>query len=668
MKLPSLFLLIGVLSLGMLSSRAAVAAPTKAPGVAPRLVGDDDEALDSALGALKRAAGRNDLEKRLAALDTVVALGNPDALTPLLARLVTAATAAGKAEEALVDDQITLERKRVQLAELKLAMEQNASLAEKVQEFEKELKELEEKIAKTSARAELESPWRDALRSGLGTILKGLGTSKRRALTKDIWKSFEKGEDPASQLAASWLLADLGEDGTAARFARVMTKALDLRVKLKKELPELEEATHEWERKLQEETDKFGGFSQGTMASYEKVRGEAGAKNRELLVLERFARSLSTSAGLALSKEADAADGVATLLKLARKSAHQAQLLEAVVQSGRDEAKAALIAELASAKGDLYRRLLVDGLAKMGAKEEAEPWLLESGLAADSWLLRSHVIGALASLRSRAAVPRLIELLGTEEGRLRTELGDALTSLTGKDFHGNVTLWQRWWKDEGAGFEVPAVPPATGEEKALESVGLTFFGLKTESRRVLFVLDVSGSMDFAMKNYTSGPEGEKRITVAKRELLRALGGIPEGGTFNIVLYASDVWAWSDEPVVMDADARLEATEFVNKIRPNGGTNIYGAMKFGLNRSRGKAKKKARGAPKWTPPVYDTIFLLSDGVPSVGVSIAREDILDMVAEENSDLGIEINTIGLSTDQDAVLMRKLAEQSGGHYAAR
>jgi hypothetical protein len=636
--------------------------------VAPAFVGGDKEALEAALKVLKKASGRDQLDKRIAALDAVVALGDAAALDPLLARLVTAAGAAGKAEESLAEDQITLERKRVQLAELKLALEQNKDLEDTVKKFEKELEKLEKKMKRAAAKAELEAPWRDALRVGLGTILAGQGTSKRRGLTKDIWKTFEKGDDSTARLASAWLLADLGEAGTAARFARVMTSVLDDRVKLKKAMPELEAKVHEWERKLQEELDKLGGNTKGTAAGYNQVRSAAAAKNRELLVLERFARSLAASAGRALALEEDASEGVVTLLKLARKSAHQAELLEAVILSGRDEAKTALVDELAVAKGDLYKRLIVDGLARLGAKVEAEPWLLGEGLAAESWLLRSHVIDALATLRSRAAVPLFIELLTKEEGRLRTDVGAALVSLTGMDFHGNVTLWQRWWKDHEGDFEVPAVPPATGEEKALEAVGLTFFGLRTESQKVLFVLDVSGSMDFPMKNYTSGREGEKRITVAKRELLRALGGIPDGGTFNIVLYASDVWTWSDEPVVMDNDTRAEATEFVQKIRPNGGTNIYGAMKLALGRARGKTKKKSRGAPRWTPPVYDTVFLLSDGQPSVGVSIARNDILDMVAEENADLGVEINTIGLSTDQDAVLMRRLAEQSGGNYAAR
>ena len=31
-----------------------------------------------------------------------------------------------------------------------------------------------------------------------------------------------------------------------------------------------------------------------------------------------------------------------------------------------------------------------------------------------------------------------------------------------------------------------------------------------------------------------------------------------------------------------------------------------------------AQKKKKGAPRWIETAYDTIFLLSDGVPSMGV--------------------------------------------------
>jgi hypothetical protein len=117
---------------------------------------------------------------------------------------------------------------------------------------------------------------------------------------------------------------------------------------------------------------------------------------------------------------------------------------------------------------------------------------------------------------------------------------------------------------------------------------------------------------------------------------------------------------------MDADSRAEATAFVETIKPVGGTNIYGAMQHGLREARGAKKKK--GAPRWVEPAYDTIFLLSDGVPSMGISTERDGILTMVSEENADLGAVIHTIGLSSDQDAVLMRSLAERNGGTYAAR
>ena len=667
----SVLLSLALLAMGALGAPART---PSAPATAPYAAMDDDkDALEAALLALKRAAGREDLEKRLEALEAVVALGNADALDPLFERLVSAAAAADKAEADLADDQITLERKRVQLAELELALERNPELAQTVEQSKKELADIEKKIEKSSARAALDGPWRDALRAGIGRVLAAQGTSKQRALVKDIWKSFEKGSESNKRLASARVLADIGESETAVRFARVLLSVLDERVKLMKGLPELETRVHEWERKLQEELVQLGGNTKGMIDGYNQVRNEAAAYNRELLTLERFGGSLAAAAGLALSKDPAPASGIDALIKLARKSAYQAQLIDVLVASGRAECAAPMVAELGATKEDLYRRLLVDGLAALGARSEAEPWLLGEGLVADSWLLRSHSARALALLRSRAAVPVLIERLGLEEGRLRSDIGAALVLLTGQDFHGNLALWKRWLDENGATFEVPTEAPASSEAQALEAVGLTFFGLRTESQRVLFVLDVSGSMEFPMKNYSGEQgkgegEGEQRIVVAKRELLRALGGIPDGGVFNIVLYASDVWMWSNEPVVMDPNSRAEATAFVEKIKPVGGTNIYGAMKLGLERARGKDKRKLRGIPRWSPPTYDTIFLLSDGQPSVGLSIARDDILDMVAEENSDLGVQINTIGLSTDQDAVLMRRLAEQSGGTYAAR
>ena len=148
--------------------------------------------------------------------------------------------------------------------------------------------------------------------------------------------------------------------------------------------------------------------------------------------------------------------------------------------------------------------------------------------------------------------------------------------------------------------------------------------------------------------------------------MKALAGVKDGGTFNIVVYAADVWTWSEDPVVMGAMTREEATIFVEEITAIGGTNIWGCIEKGLDLSQGRKSKK--GLSKWVQPNYDTLFLLTDGQPSIGISINREEILDMVRERNEGLGLVINTIGLSSDQDAVLMRRLAEENNGTYAAR
>ncbi|MDF1800817.1 MAG: VWA domain-containing protein [Planctomycetota bacterium] len=652
-----------------------------APGAEPpaRVLPDDaSDALDAALKALKRAAGKDQLADRTSALDAVVALANEDALQDVLDRYAKARGLVLGSTKQLEEQHILLERRRVQLAELELAAERKKGLGPKVQEFRVEIEDLERSIGRLEERVALEGPWRDALRDGAASLLAAQGESKRRGLLKDLWKTVEKGKGEDERIASAELLAQVAIPSTAARIAKAMDDALDDGIKLRKGLPPLELKVNDWLRKVQDENRQLGGqVTQGTAAAYGAAQSEAAQLRRRITVTEEFGLELRSAAALALRLQAPETrpEEAADLIKMGAKSVHLLQFLGILRDSGVSEAADALAAQLDIDGESLHQAHLVNALADLAAGGAAPtqpfvPWLLEQGLAAESWHLRARSIAALATLKEVAAIPVLIELLETEQGRLRGDASEALLALTGQDFHGNVVLWRRWWADHAEGFVVPDEPPPSSDEKALEQVGLTFFGLRTESQKVLFVLDVSGSMEFPMVT-TSGTggargDGEQRMTVAKRELLKALGGIKEGGTFNLVLYASDVWTWADDPVEMDADSRAAVTEFVESIKPVGGTNIYGAMALGLKEARGSKKKK--GAPRWVEPAYDTIFLLSDGMPSMGVATDRDGILGMVTEENADLGIVIHTIGLSSDQDAVLMRSLAEQNHGTYAAR
>ena len=130
--------------------------------------------------------------------------------------------------------------------------------------------------------------------------------------------------------------------------------------------------------------------------------------------------------------------------------------------------------------------------------------------------------------------------------------------------------------------------------------------------------------------------------------------------YPVSVPASDVWTWQDNLVEMNDKMRVGVQDYVDDLEGSGGTNIYGAMKLALELAG------ADGGDKWSQPDIDTIFLLTDGRPSVGVTTDPDVIIDYVREQNASAGIVIHTIGLSGAQDAYLLSKLAEQNGGTYA--
>ena len=176
---------------------------------------------------------------------------------------------------------------------------------------------------------------------------------------------------------------------------------------------------------------------------------------------------------------------------------------------------------------------------------------------------------------------------------------------------------------------------------------VSFYGIRTQSRRILFCIDVSGSMNYPMDG--SGGTREKRIEKTRRELYRTLGDLPEGTRFNVVLFAARQVPWKRKLVPANVARREEAIAFLDAKEISGGTNIHGAVEFAL----------ASGA--------DTAFLLTDGEPSVGVIVDPALIVAESAARNRHGGLVIHTIGLAQDQNAELLVNLAHRSGGTYVA-
>ncbi|MGA0870936.1 MAG: HEAT repeat domain-containing protein, partial [Planctomycetota bacterium] len=158
-----------------------------------------------------------------------------------------------------------------------------------------------------------------------------------------------------------------------------------------------------------------------------------------------------------------------------------------------------------------WRAELLDGLRGSGSKDVASRALAFDLLAElqteevlkhayrdldhKNWRVRAAAIDACRRVRSVASVPELIDRLDDETGRLREDVLDALQALTAMRFH-DAGRWRSWWKTEKDGFElIPADAFAkTPAPRAVQAATASYYGIPMVSDRVVFVVDVSGSM------------------------------------------------------------------------------------------------------------------------------------------------------------------------------
>lgn len=292
-------------------------------------------------------------------------------------------------------------------------------------------------------------------------------------------------------------------------------------------------------------------------------------------------------------------------------------------------------------------------LAEARDKRRIEPLL--KALEHDDWSTRMAAIEALAALRQKEAVGPLVKRIAVETGRMRTRVADALWQLTAQPFDEEVDKWQRWWENAKAEFEVATRKQMDEAEKARERRRLTqrttakakFFGIKVESQRVIFVLDVSGSMLEAMYGREVDGRPAARIDVAKQELTQAIENLEPGALFNVMIFSSGVDRWRRNDIAANsATDRQEALTWIERLGASGGTNLYDAVRDAMK-----------------DPDVDTIFVLSDGVPTVGEVIDPHRIRQDVARWNRHRRIKINTIALGGNLE--VLEWLANDAGGTY---
>ncbi len=289
------------------------------------------------------------------------------------------------------------------------------------------------------------------------------------------------------------------------------------------------------------------------------------------------------------------------------------------------------------------------------------------------WIVRVAVVGVLERTATKESVDLLVGAFEREDGRLLDDCARALATLTGEAFGSNGAQWVAWWKEHRETWEgkptakaddKPLDPSKAYEDGAQGEKGRTgFFGIDTRSRRIVYVIDVSGSMNEPMV------EGEKatRAEKAKDELSRAVAGLEDGSTFDIVFFAGEVRTWQKQMVTASSDTRRDALEFIQKMPVIGGTATYDALKAAFDLGDvGKGKK--RGADPSGDSAVDTIILLSDGLPSVGVVTNPAAIRAAVLDWNRDRRIAVHTVAFGSKADKDFMAGLAADSGGTSVAK
>ncbi len=322
-------------------------------------------------------------------------------------------------------------------------------------------------------------------------------------------------------------------------------------------------------------------------------------------------------------------------------------------------------------------------------RAEAIELLLASSKDED-WRVRAAVVQTLAQVRSSEGVSILIEMMGKETGRLKDDINTALKALTGEDL-GFADTWAKWWQSQGKQLpREPAKGEASGDPSLKATDTARFYGIPTQSERICFIIDVSGSMNAEVEQYkpkapVTGKrekepempvEGKTRMEVAKNELKRSVSNLPPDKSFTVIFFNQAVRAWRPEMEKATPTVKEELRKDVDAVAASGTTYTLGALREAFLLA-GVPEVGADAKPKTGAKAglnIDTIFLLSDGGPTDNrmddaQPMDPEIILEAVRQWNRDAGIVIHTIAVDTEAvGTYFLKQLAAQNGGQFVER
>ena len=246
-----------------------------------------------------------------------------------------------------------------------------------------------------------------------------------------------------------------------------------------------------------------------------------------------------------------------------------------------------------------------------------------------------------------------------------------------------------------APLESPAFDPSwTKAPAAPPEPPVSFFGLSAETRRLVFAVDFSLSL-----------QGERELLM-RDELTRSLRALPPGVEYAVICFAGPAWYAGQMPgepalidghmanVVSDRESRCLWREgWDAEWLPHPGhlprSALYhlapgeaGLPKGEFLRCSPENITRSIRAVRETPLVFgtdwrwpltmaidlkpDTIFFLTDGVFGTGPGVGREEMIDQILHHNQKtVGARIHTVSLMAPLALGELERLSKGSGGRH---
>ena len=250
---------------------------------------------------------------------------------------------------------------------------------------------------------------------------------------------------------------------------------------------------------------------------------------------------------------------------------------------------------------------------------------------------------ALTYVRDRETVTRLIPRLKVEKSRSLREVNAALYYLTGVNYGHSYSRWNEWWSRVGADFPLPKRPQTEIDTKVKESdYAGNFYGLEIISKRVCFLIDISGSMGTKSGKST-------RIELAKKQLRQAIRGLNKTTKFNVIAFNQGLIPLAPKLIPAKKAEKAAAIRWVGNLTAVGGTNIYDSLIQALGDQE-----------------VDAIYLLSDGAPSAGKITDTGEILTDIRRRNLFDQVSIHVVDISAGRSLRrFLKQLAKGNFGDY---